>query len=326
MNIMPKVSIVIPAYNAMKYLPETVASVFQQTFEDYEVIIVNDGSTDDIESWFAQFNNPKTRLITQENQGLSGARNTGILNATGEYVALLDADDLWVPTKLEKQVKLLDESPEVGLVYTWMALIDEKGQPTGRMFSAEDEGKIWEKLLEFNVVGCGSVPLIRRSCFDTVGLFDRNLRSFVEDWDLWLRMAPHFDFKVVKEPLVYYRQLPSSASRNWEAMAVSYQLVLDKNFTDVPQEKQYLKAKSNGFINLYLAWKPLQGLTPLPKIAAEFQRKAVRQYPKIIFTQEFWRLSLIIFLSRVLGDNRYKDLMSFFYVLRQRLVQVSKPE
>jgi glycosyltransferase involved in cell wall biosynthesis len=323
---MPKVSIVIPAYNAMKYLPETVESVFQQTFNDYEVIIVNDGSQDNIESWFAELNHPKTRLITQENQGLSGARNTGITNAKGEYVALLDADDLWAPTKLEKQVKLLDQSTEVGLIYTWMALIDEKGLPTGRMFSAEDEGKVWEKLLEFNVVGCGSVPLIRRSCFDKVGLFDRNLRSYVEDWDLWLRMAPHYDFKVVKEPLVFYRQLSSSASKNWEAMALSYQIVLDKNFKDIPENMQYLKARSNGFINLYLAWKPLQGLTPQPKIAAEYRRKAIQQHPKIIFTQEFWRLSLLIFLSRYLGHNLYKDLISFFYILRQRLVQISKPQ
>jgi glycosyltransferase involved in cell wall biosynthesis len=323
---MPKVSIVIPAYNAMKYLPETVESVFQQTFNDYEVIIVNDGSQDNIESWFAELNHPKARLITQKNQGLSGARNTGIINSQGEYVALLDADDLWVPTKLEKQVKLLDQSTEAGLIYTWMALIDEKGLPTGRLFSAEDEGRIWEKLLEFNVVGCGSVPLIRRSCFDKVGLFDRNLRSYVEDWDLWLRMAPYYDFKVVKEPLVFYRQLSSSASKNWEAMAVSYQIVLDKNFKDIPQEKQFLKARSNGFINLYLAWKPLQGLTPQPNIAAEYRSKAIRQHPKIIFTQEFWRLSLLIFLSRYLGNNLYKDLISFFYILRQRLVQISKSQ
>jgi glycosyltransferase involved in cell wall biosynthesis len=324
--IMPKVSIVIPAYNAMKYLPETIESVFRQTFNNYEVIVVNDGSQDNIESWIAQLNHPKVSLITQENQGLSGARNTGIINSKGEYVALLDADDLWAPTKLEKQVMLLDQSTEVGLIYTWMALIDENGVPTGRIFNAEDEGKIWKKLLESNVVGCGSVPLIRRSCFDKVGLFDRNLRSFVEDWDLWLRMAPHYDFKVVKEPLVFYRQLSSSASKNWEAMAVSYQIVLDKNFKDVPEEMQYLKARSNGFINLYLAWKPLQGLTPQPKVAAEYRKKAIRQNPRIIFTREFFKLSLLIFLSRYLGDNIYKQSIAFFYTLRRRLVQTSKPQ
>lgn len=102
---MPKVSVVIPAYNAMSYLPETVASVLNQTFEDYEVIVVNDGSKDDIKIWIAQLADTRIKLISQENQGLSGARNTGIAHAQGEYVAFLDADDLWAPTKLEKQVQ-----------------------------------------------------------------------------------------------------------------------------------------------------------------------------------------------------------------------------
>jgi glycosyltransferase involved in cell wall biosynthesis len=321
---MPKVSIIIPAYNAMKYLPETVATVFQQTYEDYEVIIVNDGSTDDVARWVIEFNHPKIKLISQENQGLSGARNTGINNAQGDYIALLDADDLWHPTKLEKQVKLLDQSPEAGLVYTWTALMNESGQLTGRFFGAKDEGKVWKKLIEFNVVGCGSVPLIRRTCFEKVGLFDRNLRSFVEDWDLWLRIAPYFDFKVVNEPLVYYRQLPSSASRNWEAMATSYQIVIEKNFSTAPEEMKYLKARSSGFMTLNLAWKPLQGLTPQPKIAAELRRKAIAQYPQIMLSKEFWKLTMLIALNQWLGANFYKHLLAFLYSLRRRLNQGSQ--
>jgi glycosyltransferase involved in cell wall biosynthesis len=315
---MPKVSIVIPAYNAMKYLPETVATVFHQTYEDYEVIIVNDGSTDDVALWVTELNHPKIRLISQENQGLSGARNTGISHAQGDYVALLDADDLWHPTKLEKQVKLLDRFPGAGLVYTWTALMSESGQLTGRFFGAKDEGKVWKKLIEFNVVGCGSVPLIRRTCFDKVGLFDRNLRSFVEDWDLWLRMAPYFDFKVVSEPLVYYRQLPSSASRNWEAMAISYQIVIEKNFNAAPDEMKYLKARSSGFMTLNLAWKPLQGHTPQPNVAAELQRKAIAQYPQIILSREFWKLTTLILLNQWLGANAYRHLLASLYALRRR--------
>ena len=314
---MPKVSIVIPAYNAMKYLPETVATVFQQTYEDYEVIIVNDGSTDDVAAWVTELNHPKVKLISQENQGLSGARNTGIIHAQGDYVALLDADDLWHPTKLEKQVKCLDQFPEAGLVYTWTALMDESGQLTGRFFGAKDEGKVWKKLIEFNVVGCGSVPLIRRTCFEKVGLFDRNLRSFVEDWDLWLRMAPYFDFKVVNEPLVYYRQLPSSASRNWEAMATSYQIVIEKNFNAAPEEMKYLKARSSGFMTLNLAWKPLQGHTPQPSIAANLRGKAIAQYPRIILSQEFWKLTMLIWLNQWLGANAYKHFLAFLYALRR---------
>jgi glycosyltransferase involved in cell wall biosynthesis len=321
---MPKVSIVIPAYNAMKYLPETVATVFGQTYEDYEVIIVNDGSTDDVALWVTELNHPKVKLISQENQGLSGARNTGINHAQGDYVALLDADDLWHPTKLEKQVKLLDQFPEAGLVYTWTALMDESGQLTGRFFGAKDEGKVWKKLIEFNVVGCGSVPLIRRICFEQVGLFDRNLRSFVEDWDLWLRMAPYFDFKVVNEPLVYYRQLPSSASRNWEAMATSYQIVIEKNFNAAPEEMKYLKARSSGFMTLNLAWKPLQGYTPQPKIAAELRRKAIAQYPQIMLSKEFWKLTVLIFLNQWLGANSYKHFLALIYALRRRFKQSSQ--
>jgi glycosyltransferase involved in cell wall biosynthesis len=321
---MPKVSIVIPAYNAMKYLPETVATVFGQTYEDYEVIIVNDGSTDDVALWITELNHPKVKLISQENQGLSGARNTGINHAQGDYVALLDADDLWHPTKLEKQVNLLNQFPEAGLVYTWTALIDESGQLTGRFFGARDEGKVWKKLIEFNVVGCGSVPLIRRICFEKVGLFDRNLRSFVEDWDLWLRMAPYFDFKVVNEPLVYYRQLPSSASRNWEAMATSYKIVIEKNFNTAPEEMKYLKARSSGFMTLNLAWKPLQGHTPQPKIAAELQRKAIAQYPQIMLSKEFWKLTVLIFLNQWMGANFYKHFLALIYALRRRFKQSSQ--
>jgi glycosyltransferase involved in cell wall biosynthesis len=318
---MPKVTVIIPAYNAMKFLPETVENLLQQTYQDFEVVIVNDGSQDHIQSWHRELNNLKIKLVTQDNQGLSGARNTGILHAQGEYFALLDADDLWHPSKLEKQVQVLDENPKAGLVYTWTALVDAEGQPTGRIFKGYVEGNVWKKLIEFNVVGCGSVPLIRKLCFETVGVFDRNLGSFVEDWDLWLRIAPHFDFKVIKEPLVYYRQLPSSASRNLEAMERSYKIVLEKAFKSVPAELQYLQARSYGIINLYLAWKPLQGQAANPDLALAFQRKAFSHYPQVIFTREFWRLSVSIFISKCFGSETYKKLLVWGYALRRRVVQ-----
>jgi glycosyltransferase involved in cell wall biosynthesis len=126
---MPKVSVVIPAYNAMTYLPETVESVLKQTFTNFEVLIINDGSSDHIMQWVTQISDSRVRLISQENQGLPGARNTGIAQAQGEYVAFLDADDWWEPTKLEKQVRCFEERPGVGLVYTWTALIDASRQP-----------------------------------------------------------------------------------------------------------------------------------------------------------------------------------------------------
>jgi glycosyltransferase involved in cell wall biosynthesis len=316
---MPKVSVVIPFYNAIKYLPETVDTVLQQTYGDYEVIIVNDGSTDNIEDWIRELAHPKVHLINQENQGCAGARNTGIQQSSGEYIAILDADDLWHPTKLEKQVNLMDRYPEAGLVYTWSDLIDEQGQIMGRVFKPNAEGKVWEKLLEQNLVGGGSVPLIRRSYLDQSGLFDPNLLSFVEDWDLWLRIAPLAEFKVVKEALVYYRQLTSSASMDWSSMEKSYQIMIEKAFASAPASMQHKKAKCCGLVNLYLAWKPLKSKTPSPQAGWDFQRKAITYYPPIIFTAEFWRLSLSILLTHWLGASVYRQCLNATYEFRRRL-------
>lgn len=316
---MPTVSIVIPAYNAMKYLPETVASVMGQTYRDFEIVLVNDGSSDHIKEWVAAQDIPQLRLISQENRGLSGARNTGIKHALGRYVALLDADDLWEPTKLEKQVQVLEAHPDVGLVYTWTALIDEQGALTGRYYRRHEEGNVWSTLVEFNVVGCGSVPLLRKSCLEESGEFDENLKSFVEDWDLWLRMARRHLFKVVKEPLVYYRQRPDSASKNWAAMEQSYNLVLQKNFGSHAPELAQFKPRCEGFIYLNLAWMALQGAGADQGAAMQYQRRAVRAFPQIVLRLEFWRFCLASTVSGVLGKSGYRNGRLLFSLLRNRL-------
>lgn len=314
---MPKVSVVIPAYNAMTYLPETLESVLKQTFNDFEVIVVNDGSTDETEQWISQVKDPKVRLISQKNQGLAGARNTGITHAQGEYIAILDADDLWEPDKLEKQVRVLDENPEVALVYTWVGFIDENGNHTGRLFKNRAEGDVWEELTQHNIVECGSVPLIRRSCFDTVGLFDRNLGSYLEDWDMWLRIAANHQFKVIQEPLVYYRQLSSSASRNWEAMDRSFQMVIEKAFSNAKPELMYLKNQSYGRTSLVLAWKALQSQTKDYQTAAKFRKRAISYYPQLLFSKEFVRLSVAIAMMRWLGADGYKKFLNVIYYIRR---------
>lgn len=321
---MPKISVLIPAYNAMNYLPETMENVLSQTFTDLEVIVVNDGSSDETEQWVSQIKDPRVRLINQENQGLAGARNTGIVHAKGEYITFLDADDLWEPTKLEKQLRVLEENPEVALVYTWVAYIDETGKATGRVFKNQVEGDVWEKLTEHNIVECGSVAMVRRSCFETIGLFDRNLGSYLEDWDMWLRMASRYPFKVVKEPLVYYRQCSGSASRNWEAMARSFEIVIEKAFSAAPSKLQYLKNRSYGFANLCLAWKALQSRAQDWKSAANFRAKALAYYPWLCFSQEFLRLTIAITLMQWFGSNGYKRFLSYVYILRQRIVAIAR--
>ena len=323
---MPKISVIIPAYNAMTYLPETMATVLNQTVADFEVIVVNDGSSDETEQWVAQLVDPRVKLISQKNQGLAAARNTGIDHAKGEYLAFLDADDLWESTKLEKQVRCLEENPEVGLVYTWSALINEQGILTGRVFKSHAEGNVWKTLIGYNIVWCGSVAMVRRSCFDRVGAFDRQLSSFNngEDWDMWLRIAAEYPFKVIKEPLVYYRQCLSSASRNWSAVEQSFRIVLEKAFSSAPPNLHYLKGRSYGCAYFCLAWKALQSRDRDYRKAASFRSKALANYAGLRFSKEYLRLSIAIAIMRWFGANGYDKFLSLFYTLRRRTVALSR--
>lgn len=316
---MPKISIIIPAYNAMTYLPETMANVLEQTYPDFEVIVVNDGSTDQIEAWITKLSDRRVKFISQANLGLAGARNTGIQVSQGEYLAFLDADDLWEPTKLAKQVRVLDSHPEVGLVYTWVTHIDEQGKSTGRLgvINSRHEGNIWYELTKGNLVECGSVAMVRRACLEKCGVFDGNLGSFVEDWDMWLRIAKIYQFGVITEPLVYYRQVAGSASRNWQEMAKSYQLVIEKAFFTAAWSDLPLRNSSYGTANLVLGWKALQSQGQNYQQASYFRSQALRHDPWLFFAQEHWRLTVAIAIVQWFGVDSYQRFLAFLYAWRR---------
>ncbi|MUH01594.1 glycosyltransferase [Scytonema sp. UIC 10036] len=314
---MTKVTVVIPAYNAMAYLPETVDSVLKQTFSDFEVLIVNDGSTDNVVEWASQVTDPRVRLITQENQRVSVARNTGINNAQGEYIAFLDADDLWEPTKLEKQVRCLDENPEVGMVYTWTLLVDKDNNPIGRIYASDVEGKAWNKILENDMISSGSCPMVRRSCFDTVGLFDRTL-AYAPDLDMWVRIAFHYPIAVVKEPLLRYRQLPNSFSRNRQKMVQDLRQVIEKTFQSVPLDLLYLRNRCYASIFLGLAWLSVDDGDY--KKASHFQKQAVLHHSQVRFSEKYLRLSLAIAMIRLFGSQGYDGVRNFTHSLHLRFL------
>jgi len=318
---MPKVSVVIPAYNAMSYLPLTIDSLLNQTFKDFEVIIVNDGSLDSIENWIAQIGDPRIHLICQKNQGAAVARNTGIKHAKGEYIAFLDADDLWESTKLEKQVDLLNKNKKVGVVYCWAALINDKGEPTGRIFKSDCHGYIWEKLTEKNVVMCGSTAMVRRQCFQFCGEFDPDIKV-AEDWDMWLRIATNYPFALVSEPLVHYRQHPNNKSKNYGKELESFRLIIEKAFKSAPFELLYLRNRSYALINFLLAWKCIQCLDKDFKAAEYFRSQAFKHYPKICFSQECLRLSIAIIIVRWFGSNSYEKFINLVYTLRRRTLNI----
>ncbi|MGF1520806.1 MAG: glycosyltransferase family 2 protein [Leptolyngbyaceae cyanobacterium] len=316
---MPQVSVVIPAYNAMDYLPQTLANVLQQTLEDIEVIVVNDGSSDGIETWFSHHvKDARVKLYSQMNKGLSGARNAGIQQSQGDYIAFLDADDLWASDKLRKQVHVFNEHPSAGLVYTWVAYIDRQGTPTGRIRKNEAEGMVWPTLIQHNIVECGSVALVRRACFEKVGLFDESLRS-LEDLDMWLRLAKYYPFRGIFEPLVYYRQHTDSLSRNWPLMEACFRTVLDRAFASASPEFAHLRPQSYAQAYLCLSWKPIQNRQKDYQEAARLLGKAVSYNPKIQLSGEYWRLSLAIAILQYLGITGYEQLLAMVYRVRRRL-------
>lgn len=226
----PAVSVIVPAYNTARFISETIESVFAQTFRDYEVIVVNDGSpdTEDLRAVIAACGR-RIGYIEQENRGIAGARNTGIRAARGEYVAFLDSDDCWLPVFLEEQLGLLRQTPPADLVYADAAIFGERvaGTPTC-MQRCPSEGPVTlESLLTDRCQVITSTVVARRQAVIDAGLFDESFRE-AEDYELWLRLAyrganMRYQYKV----LARYRVRPGSLSSSNERMSVSLIRVLE---------------------------------------------------------------------------------------------------
>lgn len=201
----PTVSVIIPVYNARDVIHDTIESVLAQTWKDYEIIVVDDGSQDGSGDAVRSFGE-QIRYIHQENTGVAGARNRGIEESTGEYIALLDHDDLWHPTKLEKQVAVLAQRPEVGLVITRIMHIRSDGTPTGDIAGAYNPDDQFYHVFVKNYVPTPSSAMIRRSAFDAAGTFDRGFDSAgLDDHELWARIATVCEIAAVEELLTYHR-------------------------------------------------------------------------------------------------------------------------
>ena len=206
----PLVSVIIPTHNYAEYLPEALQSVLDQDYPLVQVIVVDDGSTDDTAAAVAPFVERGVEYVFQENQGPGPARNEGIRRARGELIAFLDADDSWLPDKIARQVAFLEAHPELGLVGCAGFDCDSDLQPTGLRVAPNIESEmVFERLLVRNFVQPSGV-LVRKQCLDTVGEF-KNMR-FGEDWDLWLRIARLFPIGFVQEPLFRRREHPANLS------------------------------------------------------------------------------------------------------------------
>lgn len=204
-RISPRVSVIIPTYNRAHLVNRAIQSVLNQTYQDFEVIVVDDCSTDNTAEVVNSIGDERVRYVPhQVNKGASASRNTGIGAAKGELVGFLDSDDEWLPEKLQKQVDKFDSaSPNVGLIYGGYIVIDDETKKTIQRVYPEKRGYVFEDVLKMSGPTNPLTPLVKRECFEKVGLFDEEMR-FGEDWDMWVRIAEHYEFDFVSDTVGRY--------------------------------------------------------------------------------------------------------------------------
>ena len=216
------ISVIIPTYNRAHLIGRTIKSILNQTFQDFEIIVVDDGSVDDTEEVVRSFDDPRIKYLKhQKNLGASTARNTGIKNSRGEYIAFLDSDDEWLPEKLKKQINIFQRAPDkVGLVYSWAEMIDEKGE-LFRKLNFVVKGRVLQNILRGNFIPSSTV-VVKKKCFDEVGLFDESFAS-CQDREMWTRIATKYEMEVVPEYLArMYRDKKISISASPKKVVYGY--------------------------------------------------------------------------------------------------------
>ncbi len=289
----PTVSVVIPTYNRARILPRAVKSVTSQTFEDWELLIVDDGSADDTEKVVASFGDPRIHLIRHEhNRGQSAARNTGIEAARGTYVSFLDSDDEWLPEKLAKEVAAFAAGGEtVGLVYCGKELWDPEDRLLVRRLP-EIQGDVYDQMLVRDFIGSCSRVALRKSVLKVIGGFDQSLPSY-EDWDLWLRAAKVAKVAGVAEILVRRHVGGEQISESLRTIFEGRRIVVEKHHGefDASQLSHHLAALSGILFNY----------DPQRARSLAFQSLRLRPFQPRVYA------SLV---SSLLGLNAYRWLFS----------------
>jgi glycosyltransferase involved in cell wall biosynthesis len=228
------VSVIIPAYNKAEFTAKTVESVLAQTYDNIETIVVDDGSTDGTRERLGGYES-RIKYLYKENGGACSARNAGIREARGEYLAFLDHDDLYCPEKIERSIEFLESDPGAGFVHTAADFIDDKGEKVGTFVSpGSGYGKdIFGKLLLGNFI-CNSTVVARRSCVEKTGPFDETM-FYPADWDMWIRLARYFKAGYIDEPLTGHRGPDTYIKRNYRDSMIDEELkVLQKAFISAP--------------------------------------------------------------------------------------------
>lgn len=303
-SVKPVVSVVIPAYNASRWICATVCSVQRQTLSEIEIIVVDDGSVDGTAEMVEEYaiHDSRIQLVRQRFGGVGGARNTGIQIARGEFIAPLDSDDLWEPEKLEKQVSRMRQcGGRTAMIYCWSRHIDEDGNPSGFLTPFTIEGNVLSAIILRNFLGNASVPLFRKEALASIGPYltrqEQCGAQGCEDWDLSIRISEQWQVGIVPEVLVNYRQVGSCMSSRTGGMSASYRLVMDRARRRNRHLPETLFRWSEGHFQSYLASKSY-GCRDFKGCLVSIMR-AIAADPMVLLNMHLNRLAIksIIWLS-----------------------------
>ncbi len=301
-NTAPTVSVVIPMYNAANYLPDCLASVLAQTFTDFEIIAVDDGSPDNCAEIIHACKDVRVHLVRQSNRGLAGARNAGIAHSRGKYIAFIDADDLWHPDKLARHVGHLSANPKLGVSYSASAFINERGHQIGIGQRPKCRHITPSDIFCRNPVGNGSAPVIRRETLGDVQFFrpehghsdpmffDESFRQS-EDVECWLRIAlsTQWKFAGLPEPLTYYRVNGEGLSANWRKQLAAWERSVECNRMIAPGFIAQTEGLARAFQYRYLARRAIQSRDAAS--ARRLMYKSIQSNLRII-SQDFMKTAV----------------------------------
>lgn len=268
---MPIFSVVMPVYNVEKYVKQAVQSVLEQTFLDFEIIIIDDGATDNSLATVKQFNDSRIKIISQNNRGLAAARNTGVRASSGKYIAFLDSDDLWSPLKLQLHYEHLENNKEVGVSYSPSVLIDGEGNSLGIIQHPKLKNISFKDIICRNPIGNGSAPVLRREVLETTAYskyrngekekcyFDESFRQS-EDIEYWLRIASSssYKFEGIQDELTFYRINMSGLSANLEQQLISWEKAISKTALSSPKIIARWRERARAYQLRYLARRAIK--------------------------------------------------------------------
>ncbi|HPP77916.1 glycosyltransferase [Methanospirillum sp.] len=285
---MVKISIIVPSYNNAKFLSECIESALTQTFDDFELIIVEGGSSDnslEIIKEYAKKDDRIRVIIHPQNLGVSRARNDGILASSGDFIAILDSDDIMLPTRIEELYNEISKNSNYGLVHSDVYVINEIGEIQGKIIGKEhlSKGYICGEVLRRR--GCHiGYPMFRKTSLLDVGLYDESLRGG-EDYDLYTRITQYYPVAYVQKPLILYRRHGSNTSSKLHLMVNDYKRYLDKTFEN-DKGNMYTKIMHEAYVHYYLDKMNLDFLEDKKKFLLRFVQNIlnfIKKQPTLFF-------------------------------------------